>query len=150
VSGRGILAVVLAASLSAAHVSRASAATEAEISGRVVISPITVVLDVSPTTVRVGDRVSARATVANIGAQRLGRITVRLRLASGILIRGAKAPTIRSLAPTASATVSWSLCGRAPGSYVVFAEATIGSMIVASPARLLIVRAGSGKCGSSR
>lgn len=116
------------------------------IDGRVLVSQIAVDLTVSPATIRIGDLATAQATVENLGPEAAGRISVRLRVPAGLLVRGRQPQTIRGLGPGTSGSATWSLCGRAPGRYLVFAEATFGTIVIDSPARLVTVVPGPGHC----
>jgi hypothetical protein len=51
-----------------------------------------------------------------------------------------------TLKPGKSTTVSWNLCGRVAGTYVVLARGETGGVFVDSPARLLTIRAGPKTC----
>jgi hypothetical protein len=148
---RGLVRAILIATAvsmvaSGAVAAAVDGASEGTIDGRVLISPLALTLVISPPTIHVGDLASALVTASNQGVAPLGRISVRLRAASGLIVRGRQPQTILSLAPGGNGFVSWSLCGRTPGAYVVFAEASVGSLVVDSPARLVTVLAGPGKC----
>jgi hypothetical protein len=125
-------------------------ASEGPLDGRVLMSPLAISLEIAPSTVRPGELAGGRVTVTNLGPIALSRISIRLRFPSELLLRGRQPLSVRRLASGASASVTWLLCGRTPGSYLVFAEATFGStfgsLVVDSPARLLAVRPGTGRC----
>jgi len=148
---RGLVrAVVLATAVSmvasgavAAAVDGASTGT---LDGRVLMSPITLTLEVTPASLAVGQVAAATVSLVNLGPVAISRIAVRLRNATGLAVRGRQPQWIRLLAVGGSGSLSWSLCGRAPGSYLVFAEATLGAIVVDSPARLVTVRPGPGRC----
>ena len=143
------LAMAVSTVASGAVTSAVDGATAAAVDGRVLISPVAVSLEIAPTNALAGQPVAARAAVSNIGPSTISRVSVRLRVASGLVVRGRQPQSIRRLAPGASASVSWSVCGLSPGSYLVFAEATFGSIVVDSPARVLTIHPGPGRCSGS-
>jgi hypothetical protein len=118
----------------------------AVVTARALMSPLLVGLDVLPTSVRAGGRVAATAVVSNLGSAALRRLTVRLRVASGLTVDGSATHRIRELLPRATAATTWALCGRVPGSYLVFAEVAVDGWVVDSPVRLVAVTPGSGHC----
>jgi hypothetical protein len=128
----------------------AQAATEGSVTGQVLLSPVALDLAIQPATARTGTWVAARVTLRNIGPTALGRITVRVRAAGGLVVRPAAARSVRGLGSGAATSLGWSLCGLAPGAYVVFAEASFGRVVVDSAARLLTVTPGQGTCAHAR
>jgi hypothetical protein len=143
-------AIVLAVSCALPTTGAAQAATEGSVTGRVLISPVAIDLVITPSTAQVGTSVIAAATLRNLGSVALSKISVRLRAPSGLAIQPSGARSVQGFAPGTSTALSWSVCGRRPGSYLVFAEASYSGTVVDSPARLLTVTAGSGKCGGGR
>lgn len=142
------LATAVSMAASGAVATAVDGAPTGTVGGHVLVSPLAISLTISPTTVQVGELATARATVTNLGPAAVGGISVRLRLAPGLTVRGRQRQFIRRLASGAAGSVSWSLCGRAPGAYLVFAEATLGTLVVDSPTRLLTVTPGGGRCPS--
>jgi hypothetical protein len=128
----------------------AVAAGQGSVVGQVAVSPISVELAIRPSTATAGTRVGAAATVHNLSADTIGKVSVRIRAPSGLLVRPASSKSVRRLAAGSSAVLGWSLCASAPGSYLVFAEATVGTVVVDSPARLFTVTAGVGRCSGRR
>lgn len=141
-----LLATAVALVTSGAGATAVDGAATGTVGGRVLVSPIAISLTISPTTVLTGEPATARATVTNLGPTRVGRISVRLRLASGLMIRGRQIQAIRRLPSGAAGSLLWSLCGRTPGAYLVIAEATLGTLVLDSPARLLTVNPGGPTC----
>lgn len=125
-----------------------SATADGVVSGRLLMSPIAITLQLSPSIAKVGQTVKARATITNLGAVTLLNIAVRLRIdPTGIAIGGSAGQAVAALAPGRRATVSWSLCGREPGSYLALVEASVDGVVVVSSARLLqIVLARNASC----
>jgi hypothetical protein len=126
------------------------AATEGSVTGRVLVSPIAIDLVIRTGPERGGSSITASADLRNLGPTVVPRITVRLRTATGLGVRPARDLSVRRLAPGAGASMSWSLCARLPGAYIVFAEATCGGVVVQSPARLVVFTAASGPCRGPR
>jgi hypothetical protein len=118
----------------------------ASVQARVEISPLVVELSLSVDHARVGERVQARATVANLGDVDLQRVTVALRVDhDGIVLQNREQQTLPKLMSNKSGSVMWSLCGRQAGTYVVLASATLGDVSVDSEALLLTITAGRGR-----
>jgi hypothetical protein len=112
------------------------------VTGRVVASPLGVTLQLALESVRVGQLVKAEARITNVGAVTLRGIAVEIRAdRAGLAIR---TPTVEvaSLKPGRSTTVTWSVCGRVEGSYVLLARVTHDVVQLESEARLLSVTAG--------
>jgi hypothetical protein len=118
------------------------------VDARVTISPLTVVLALGSSEAPAGSRIQARATVANLGPLAVGPIVVTLRAdRDGIAVRGSDlTKTIRRLAGGKASTVSWVICGREPGGYVLLASAALGEVSIDSPAVLLTI---TGTAGAS-
>ena len=126
------------------------AATDGTVTGRVLASPIDLALRIQPSMGTTGSWLTAVATVRNLGLTVLRSITVRLRAAVGLVVRPATARSVRRLASGSAASVSWSICGLAPGAYLVFAEASYGAVIVDSAARVITITSGSRSCSRRR
>jgi hypothetical protein len=115
--------------------------------GTVTANPLVVSSSLSADHVDVGGRVTATATIRNLGSQALSGVAATLQLESpGLAVDGDVTRPIPSLAAGGTASVSWQVCGVSPGNYVVVAQATAGSLTAASPGSLLAVRAGAGSC----
>jgi uncharacterized membrane protein len=146
-----LLAVAGATAASAPLASApARAASSGTVTGRILISPVAIDLVLQPSTARAGTSITAHVTVTNLGQALLARVAVRLRAPDGIAIRPSPSRLVRRLSPASSSTLDWSLCGRRPGAYLVFAEAMVDGVAVDSPVRLLTVTSGAGTCGGSR
>jgi hypothetical protein len=64
----------------------------------------------------------------------------------GVVVKSITGKTTFTLKPGKATTVTWNLCGRAAGTYVLLARAQTGGAFVDSPARLLTIRAGPKTC----
>jgi hypothetical protein len=123
----------------------ALASDEASLAGRVQVSPIVVSLGLSATTALTGQTVKAQATASNVGAATIRPIVIELRV-DPAGVQASKGPLqISQLKAGKSSTVSWSVCGQVPGSYVVLARATFDGVSIDSGAVLLTVAAGGRK-----
>jgi CARDB protein len=120
-------------------------ASSRPVGGRVTVFPATVAFVVSPTAARVGVGVAAGATITNVGPSTLNSIVVNLRVDPAGLVVNKASQSIAQLKPGKSATVSWSVCGRTVGSYVLLAQVTIGKMAVDSPGRVLTITPNTAK-----
>jgi hypothetical protein len=123
----------------------ASAAGGGTISSHVRASPLLVVLDLSATGTQVGQPVKAQATVSNLSKSLVKKVTVEMRF-DPVGLRINKATTeIAQIKPGKSTSVSWSVCGQLPGTYVLLARVTLDGVSIDSSARLLTVAAGGKK-----
>ena len=145
---RRIVAIALALVLATTPFTVALAASSGSVRGAVRIVPITVALALEPSSAAVGAPVKARATVTNVAASGSASFTLELRIpAAGILVKGGGVAGAIVLKAGKSSTVTWNVCGQAPGSYVLLARAAVVGTHVDSPARLLTVTASAkGKC----
>jgi len=142
---RGPTALVAVLVLGLIGAQSAYGASARQVNGRVTAFPAIVSFVVSPTSAKVGVAVGAGATITNVGGSTLTSIVVELRADVGGLAVNKASQSIAQLKPGKSATISWSVCGRTVGSYVLLARATIGTMSVDSPARVLTITANTGK-----
>lgn len=126
----------------------ARAADEASVAGSVRVSPIAVALELSASTVRVGQSVTARVTAINLGSETVRSLTLGLRFEPvGLVQKGSTSSRLNQLKADRSAEVSFKLCGAAVGSYLILAQAELDGATIESPARLLVVTEGRiGKC----
>jgi hypothetical protein len=132
-------ALVAAVLLTCLQAGPTSAGGSGGVAGRVRASPISVSLALSTSTARVGDKVQAQASVANLTKAALTSVVVELRVdLAGLRI---KPPNSQALSVKAgrTATGKWSVCGMVPGSYVIVARATVGGIAVDSPGHVLTV-----------
>lgn len=114
-------------------------ASTGSVAGSVRASPLLVTLGLSAGTAPVGRTIRAEAVVTNMGPAPLRALTVELRAdRTGLAIR-APIVQVAQLKPGRSTTISWSVCGRAAGSYVLLAHVTAGGDSIDSAARLLEV-----------
>ena len=142
---RRVLVLALVVVLASAPV--ALAASSGTVRGAVRIVPITVGLVVDPSSAATGVAVHAKATVVNASASVTAAVRIELRLDRvGVVVKAETGKTSFTLKPGKSTTVSWNLCGRVPGSYVVLARAETDGVFVDSPARLLTIRSGPKTC----
>jgi hypothetical protein len=59
--------------------SGSGSAPEQAVVGRIRMSPLLVDLDIDPSVARVGDRITVRAEISNVGPEAVGRVVTRLR-----------------------------------------------------------------------
>jgi hypothetical protein len=148
-SGRRLrtAAIAVALALATAGSSNAeSTSMSASVAGSVQVLGLEIDLVLSTSTARVGDKVRALATVANVGPARISNITVELRVdAAGLRVKGATTTTIARLLAGRTLTSTWTLCPLEPGNYLVLARATVDGASVESAARLLTVSPGQRK-----
>jgi len=139
----------VAASLAACLVvlpSLVVAADNATVGATVTVAPIVIELSLSAPQATVGDRVQARATVTNLGPSAVGPIDLTLRADSGgVRIQGDATKTNRKLAPGKEWSVSWTVCGRQAGSFVLLATARLGQVSIDSVAHVLTITPRPGK-----
>jgi len=140
---RRVLAIVLASSLLAPAF--AAAASGRGVTGRVFATPQLVTITLSAGSVQVGVATRAEATVQNLGASPLNSIKVELRADHAGLVIGDPIRDVNSLKGGKSATLSWTVCGKAAGSYVLLARVTANGIAVDSLARVLVVVSGGKK-----
>ena len=109
------------------------------VTGHVRASPLVVTLDLSATTAPVGQVVQARASVTNLASSLVRDITVELR-ADPLGLRVTK-PIVKvaQLKAGKSMALSWSICGLAPGAYVVLVRTTESGASFDSAARVLTI-----------
>ena len=107
------------------------------------VSPLAVALTLVPDQAGVGRRVRARVAVTNLGPTAISGVTAEIRLdRDGLVIAGSAVVVIGRIRPGQTASVSWSVCGRLAGQYLVLARATLDGASVESPARLLTITPG--------
>jgi hypothetical protein len=122
-----------------------SAAGGGSISSQVHAFALLVSLDLSAASATVGQTVQARATVSNVGKTLVKKVTVELRFDPVGLRIGKATIDIAQIKPGKSAVVSWSVCGRVVGTYVLLARVTLDGTSIDSPARLLTITSGGKK-----
>ena len=123
-------------------------ADTASVTATVQVGAVLISLDLSASEATLGHPIRARATVTNVGDATLSDIAVELRSdADGIRIRGAEGQVIARLRAGRHETLSWTLCGRQVGSYVLLARVTVGGLSLDSEARVVSVLSDkAGKC----
>ena len=90
----------------------------------VVASPLFVTLSLTPSRIGPGQTSRVAATVTNLGPERIRDVRLTLRSdPTGLSVTGPNPRRLSTLAPQASATGEWTLCGRGPASYVLVAQA---------------------------
>jgi hypothetical protein len=143
--GRG-LAVALALFLAAWPASASADSHQGSVTATVQISGVVVALELASNQITVGQSVKAEAFVANLGGATVRRVDVELRFdESGLSVRSGTSKSISNLRPGATSSVSWNVCGRASGAYLVLATATVDDTTIESEARLLTVSEGGGR-----
>jgi len=112
---------------------------------RVRVSPISVTLAVSPTSVLVGGQITATATVRNLTSTTIKVVQVQLRVDNrGLALKPAGIQSVQVKAGR-TADVKWSICGAVAGTYVVIARATVDGGSIDSAGHLITVVAGGRK-----
>ncbi len=119
------------------------AGSEATVTGRVRVSPLTLLLELSTSTATVGQKLQAQATVSNVGASAIREVQVELRVDADGLRVNKNIVDLAQIKAGKSAVVSWSVCARVAGTYVVLARATADGASLESPARVLTIAHGS-------
>ncbi|MBI2780295.1 MAG: hypothetical protein HYX55_00675 [Chloroflexi bacterium] len=133
-----VLTALLLATATAGSVNAESASITASVQVASVV--VSVSLTVSSGSIRIGDTAKAVATVANVGTARATKVLVSLRVdAAGLRVKGSDPVTITRLQPGRSKSVTWSVCGLQPGTYVLLARAIVDGGSVDSPAVLVSV-----------
>lgn len=123
------------------------AGSEATVTGRVRVSPLTLSLELSTTNGTVGQTLQAQATVSNVGSFSIREIQVELRVDPGGLRVNKGTVDLAQIKAGKSAVASWAVCARVAGTYVLLARATADGASIESPARVLtIVPGGRRSC----
>jgi hypothetical protein len=138
--------VLAASGLALAIAGGAHAASSGSVAGRVVANPLDVRLTLSTSQTQVGTRFGAGATVRNLGTGSLSNVTLALRADPAIAVTPSSPWSLGNLAGGETTAAAWFLCASAPGNYVVVARATGGVFTAESPAKLVSVTAGRGRC----
>lgn len=138
-----ILAALVTSSLLGAPVVLAEGG--GAVSGVVRANPLVVTLELSTTTAAVGQAIQARATVSNLGPTTIRGIRVELRVDPSGLRLVKAAIDLAQLKAGKSSTVTWAVCGRVVGSYVLLARATAGGASIDSQAQVLTISSGGRK-----
>ena len=116
----------------------------AEVAGRVTVSAVSLTLELLPRAGRRGQAFEAVSIVRNDGPTSLDRVVVALSaVPEAITFRPAGTQTLRRLAPGASKTLTWLVCGRAPGIYALTVSASFAGMTITGATRVLEVPAQS-------
>jgi hypothetical protein len=116
------------------------ATSEGAVTARLHVSPLVVVLELSASTIRIGESVTARVTATNIGPETLRSVSLNVRFEPvGLVPRGATTTRLNQLKGGRSAEASFRLCAAATGSYLILAQAQLDGVTIESPARLLSV-----------
>ena len=119
-----------------------AAASDGSVTGHVHAFPIVAAFTLTTSSIQVGQTVKAEARITNIGTATLRGITVEIRADRAGLAVKAPLVQIGSLKPGKSTTVTWSVCGRTAGSYVLLVHVTQAGTSIDSVARLLLVTPG--------
>lgn len=116
------------------------------------VGDVTVDLRLADTALAVGDDSSVVATVTNSSGKELRSARVILHVdESGLATPGGPMRVPGAFPAGMTRTVSWAICGRAPGNYLLVAavdavETGGRTTLAESSAQLLTVRAGAQKC----
>jgi hypothetical protein len=122
------------------------------VNGRVVPNQLFVGLTVSPSATTVGKTVQARASLTNGGAQPLQNVSATVRFdPTGLVVSGSPTITVGTLDTLKTSKATWNVCAQQPANYVlvVSARGTRADgvqLVVDSPAVLLTVASGRGRC----
>jgi hypothetical protein len=115
-------------------------AGEAAVTAHLQVSPLLVALDMSATTIKVGQGTTALAIATNVSSDTLRSVTLTVRFEPvGLSSRGATSVLLKPLKGGRSGEASFRLCATAVGSYLVLAQAEHAGATIESPARLLVV-----------
>ncbi|HEX5590321.1 MAG TPA: NEW3 domain-containing protein [Candidatus Limnocylindrales bacterium] len=121
----------------------ARAADEVGVTATLHVSPIVVDLELSASSVRIGQAVTARVTATNLGTQTVRSVTLSVRFEPvGLVPKGATTARLSQLKGGKSGEASFKLCGAAVGAYLVLAQAELDGATIESQARLLVVTEG--------
>ncbi len=118
------------------------AGSEATVTGRVRVSPLTLLLELSTANATVGQTLQAQATVSNVGSSAIRDIQVELRVDPDGLRVNKGIVDLAKIRAGNSAVVSWAVCARVAGAYVLLARATAGGASIESPARVMTIAPG--------
>ncbi len=118
------------------------AGSEATVTGRVRVSPLTLLLELSTANATVGQTLQAQATVSNVGSSAIRDIQVELRVDPDGLRVNKGIVDLAKIRAGKSAVVSWAVCARVAGAYVLLARATAGGASIESPARVMTIAPG--------
>ena len=136
----GRVAAVVLAALIVGTPMVAADGSEGRVTATVIVSPLGVTLDVAASSVPVGKAFQARANVTNGWTSVVRDILVELRLDPvGLAVRQDSQREIGQIKGGRSASVSWTVCGMSPGSYVLLVQATVDGATVESVARIVTV-----------
>jgi len=147
-SGVRFLALAIAVALSQPGTSYASGGSAGSSRGLVLASPLLVTLTLSTSFASIGQTVKAEARVSNLGSSTLRSTRLELRADGTGLTISRPLNEIGQLKPGKSTSVSWSVCGRAAGSYVLLVRTTVAGIATDSPAQVLTVGPGGRKACS--
>ncbi len=120
-----------------------SATSEQNVTAHVRVSPLVLSFELSASTIKVGQTVTARVTATNVSSDTLRSISLNVRFEPvGLIRRGPSTSRVNQLKSGRSADASFALCAAAAGSYVVLAQAVHDGVTIESPARLVSVLEG--------
>jgi len=139
------VALALAVALAAPGATIGGGGSSAAIDGSVRVSPLLVTLVLSASTAKLGETVKAEARVTNLGTSTLKGIGLELRADRVGLAIHRPFADVSQLKPGKSTAVSWTVCSRSAGSYVLLVRASIGGLAMDSPAQLLQILPSSRK-----
>jgi hypothetical protein len=115
----------------------AQAGESDSITGRVLVDPLSVTVNVPDTSRRRGVTFRVSATVANASASRVEIVSVTLVRSSSLLLDRVPTQVIPRIPPLASRRAVWEACSNLPGTYVVLARAQAGPFSAESPGALI-------------
>jgi CARDB len=138
--------VLVCAALAVCVASAAQAGDSGSITGRVLVNPLSVTVDVPPDPVKAGRDFKITARVANAGTTALRNVDVLLVRDPAIVLRDPARQVLDPLGGGRAGKVTWTACSATPGSYVVLVRATTGPFTAESPGAVIEIRAPSRPC----
>jgi hypothetical protein len=130
------LALVCAA-VAVAAVGAAQTGSSSSITGRVLVSPLSVSVLVPTDPVRAGREFRIRAEVVNAGSVAVHEVEIRLVRDPAIVLYDPVRQVLDRVGPGRDRRVTWDACARRPGSYVVLVRATTAALQAESAGAVL-------------
>lgn len=116
------------------------------IDGRVIASPLSVVVDVPDGPRRRGADFRVVAVVANGGSTRLEDVTVTLVRSSALRLDRPAAQALPRIPPLQSRRTAWWACSNTPGAYLVLARARLGQLTAESTGEIVRILPSNHTC----
>jgi hypothetical protein len=114
------------------------------VAGRVTVSPIAIVIELSQRAARAGQPVQVRATLTNVSLQTVDAVVEIHADPADLDVRPSAPRSVGKLPAGASQSVTWIACGRHPATYTLVAKAWIDTVVLTStPVPLVITSTGA-------